>query len=239
MRESLPVSLLLMLARASPDQLAAVERYLGGQPLPELQQEAPGSQPERVGAGLAVPGSAEADSGYQFRRKGSLWEVVFDGGQEFYVQDTLGASYLDYLLHHPNEPIGAFELEVAVTPEKGEVRSRNSIQPESDPQALREYRQELGRLQAEREDARGAGKQQEVARLESEIKVLELALKRGCAGADAGERARINVRKAVAVVMAQLRKSGPQARAFAEHLDRHLSTGYTCLYSHPQGRIWG
>jgi hypothetical protein len=50
-------------------------------------------------------------------------------------------------------PISAFDLEVAVQPEKGEARSRNSIQPESDARALGEYRQELRRLQAERQEA--------------------------------------------------------------------------------------
>jgi hypothetical protein len=49
-----------------------------------------------------------------------------------------------------NEPIHAFDLEVKVQPEKGEARSRNSCQPESDPQAMREYRQALRQLQVER-----------------------------------------------------------------------------------------
>jgi hypothetical protein len=83
--------------------------------------------------------------------------VVFDGGEPFYLPDTLGAPYLDYLLHRPNEPISAFDLEVAVWPEKGEVRARNSIQPESDAGALAQYREELRQLQAKRKELEAAG----------------------------------------------------------------------------------
>ena len=164
--------------------------------------------------------------------------MVFDGGGEFHLEDTLGARYLDYLLHHPNEPIAAFDLEVAITPEKGEARFRNSIQPESDLQALREYRQELCRLQVEKENARVAGEPEEVARLEGEIEALESALKGGGATRDTGERAFDNVRKALRVVREQLRTGGPEAMAFAEHLRTYLSTGLECLYSQPEGRIW-
>ncbi len=150
----------------------------------------------------------------------------------------MGARYLNYLVHHPNEPISAFDLEVAVQPEKGEARSRNSIQPQSDPRARREYGQALRRSQAERAEARAAGDQEEVARLDDEIRALESALKPDRGAADAGERARNNVRKAVAVVLEQLSKGGPEERAFAEHLRTQLSFGIECLYSQPQGRIW-
>jgi hypothetical protein len=174
---------------------------------------------------------------FVFRWTGRDWKVVFGGGEPFYLEDTLGGRYVNYLVHHPNVPISAFELEVAVQPEKGEARSRNSIQPQSDPRARREYGQALRRLQAEREEARTAGELEEVARLEGQIEALEAALK-GVGAADTGERARVNVRKAVVVVLGQLRKRGPEEKALAEHLRRHLSTGYECLYSVPEGRIW-
>ena len=185
----------------------------------------------------SLPG-AEAGAAYVFRWTGRDWEVIFGGGRPFHLENTLGARYLNYLLHDPNEPISAFDLEVAVQPEKGEARARNSIQPESDPQALREYRQALRRLQAEREEAQAAGEPEEVARLEGEIEALTSALQ-GAGAADTGERACDNVRKALRVVTEQLRKGGPEEKAFAEHLRTHLSIGFECLYSQPQGRIWG
>ena len=150
--------------------------------------------------------------------------MVCGGGRAFRLRNTLGARYLDYLLHEPNEPIRVFDLEVEVQPEKGEARARDSFQPESDAQAMREYRQELGRLQMKA--ARAAGEPEKVARLEGE------------GAADTGERAFDNVRKALRVVLQQLRSGGPEEQAFAEHLRTHLSIGFECLYTQPQGRIW-
>jgi hypothetical protein len=119
---------------------------------------------------------------------------------------------------------------------KGEARVRDSFQPESDAHALREYRQELRRLQME--TAQAAGEPEEVARLEGEMEALESALK-GASAADTGERAFDNVRKVLRVVLEPLRRGGPEEQAFAEHLRTHLSIGFECLYSQPQGRIWG
>jgi hypothetical protein len=163
--------------------------------------------------------------------------VVFDSGKPFYLEDTLGARYLDYLLHRPNVPIGAFELEVEVQPEKAEARSAVSVQPLSDGRALREYRQALGELRAQREKARAAGDGAELQRLAGQIEALELALNGGNAGADTGKRAQDNVRKAIRVVMRQLAEEG-QENGFAEHLRGHLSIGLECLYSQAGGRIW-
>jgi len=186
-----------------------------------------------------VPTGARIGPRYQFRRKGGLWEIFFDDGDPFFLEDTLRARYLDYLLHHPNEPISAFDLEVAVQPEKGEARGKTSVQPESDPQAIREYRQALRQLQAARDKARTAGDQEEVQRLSPEIKAIQSVLKGGSETADTGERAFDNVRKALRVVQEQLTSGGPEKQAFAEHLRTHLSIGFECLYTQPQGRIWG
>ena len=67
---------------------------------------------------------------------------------------------------------------------------------------------------------------------------LESALKGGSEAADTGERARDNVRKAVRAAIEQLRKGDRKERAFAEHLENRMSTGYECLYSQAEGRIW-
>jgi hypothetical protein len=176
-------------------------------------------------------------SPYVFRKVGRHWQVVCGGGRAFRLRNTLGARYLDYLLHNPNEPMRAFDLEVEVQPEKGESRSSNSTQPESDPKAKRDYQQALVRLKAELADAQAVGDRKKVESLDSQIEPLESALKGGGAG-DTGERARDNVRKAVAVVLEQLSGGGPEEKALAEHLQKHLSIGHECLYSQPQGRVW-
>jgi hypothetical protein len=72
---------------------------------------------------------------------------------------------------------------------------------------MREYRQELHRLQAERAAAQAAGDPEEVARLEGEMEALKSALKESGSAADTGERARNNVRKAIGVVMCSVPRS--------------------------------
>ena len=200
-------------------------------------QVSPALRTAQTQADGSIRAGAEGGSRCEFRKKGDLWEIIFNGGEPFYLEDTLGARYLDYLLHHPNVPIAAFELEVLVTPEKGEARSKESIQAESDPRAKREYREALRPLQAERRRAKKAGDRARVRDLDLDIEKLNGALKRG-GMADTGERARSNVRHAVHLVVEQLEEGGPETKAFAEHTHARLSIGHECLYSQPQGRIW-
>src|SRR5437867_727780 len=115
MKTTVSTDLLLMVAQATPEQQAAIERFL---------------RPGNLGALEVETVSAP----FQFRKAGSHWRVIFDGGAAFHLEDTLGARYLDHLLHHPNATISAFDLEVVIRPEKAEARSRNSIQEEADPE---------------------------------------------------------------------------------------------------------
>jgi hypothetical protein len=224
--KAFPIKLLKQVLDSTVELQAAIEQIFKGQPLPDKDLEgsiSPPKRPEMNAEGRMQNAESEGGAAYVFRWTGRDWKVVFGGGEPFYLEDTLGGRYVNYLVHHPNVPISAFELEVAVQPEKGKARSRNSIQPQSDPRARREYGQALRRLQAEREEARTAGGLEEVARLEGQIEALEAALKGGGA-ADTGERARVNVRKTVVVVLGQLRKGGPEEKALAEHLQVSVLT---------------
>jgi len=228
MRASLLGKLVLVLSRATPEKLAAVYQFATGEPLgrAECRME------------NAETAGAKGGRDYAFRFTGRVWKVVVDEGEPFYLPDTLGAPYLDHLLHRPNQPISAFDLEVAVSPEKGEVRARNSIQPESDARALAQYREELGRLQERRKELEAAGDAHALKRLDSEVAALETALTGSDRAADTGKRAFDNVRKAVGAVRKHLRQGGPEERAFEEHLRSHLSLGHECMYSAPEGRVW-
>ena len=165
-------------------------------------------------------------------------------------------------LVNPNQPIEPFDLEVKIRPEKGEARARDSIQLASDAQAVGQYRRHLERLRAEKAAAQAAGQPEKVARLQEEIQALEPLAKGGRSAADTNTRAiaahlvnagveailfeltakegdpNDNVRKAIGVILAHLREGGPEEKAFAQHLQEHLSLGYECLYSLPEGRIW-
>ena len=244
MSTTVPVDSLKRFLDATPEQRAAIDRYLLGAldalpSSPELRRD----EAARLGFpsppqdGCPKCGDRFAVRGV-FRRAGSHWRVVLDGGTEFHLEDTLGARYLDYLLHHPNESISAFDLEVAIRPEKAEARARSTIQAGADPDAARAYLRELSRLRKERDEAAEAGRLVEAERLDGDIEALESALRGDCRAGDTGERARSNVNKALAAVRRRLAKGGKTERAFAEHVERFVSVGYECMYAQESGRSW-
>ena len=177
---------------------------------------------------------------YVFRQAGSMCDIVFDGSRVFHLNNTDGAKYLDYLLHEPSKPIGAFDLEVKIKPEKGQARERNSAQKVVDGRAKREARAELPLLEGELEEARAEGQTAKVKRLRDEIaKVKAVVGNDGLLGGDAGERARDNVRKAIGKVVKKLQKGSKDEKAFARHITDCVSLGYEVSYNQPRGMTWG
>jgi hypothetical protein len=229
MRPALPTDLLLRLMNATPEQYAAVCRILG------VKAETLKSENLKLEWGNQMDGEGEARS---FRLAGSHWAVVFDGGEEFHIPDTLGARYLNYLLHHPGEVISAFNLEIAICPDKALARSRNSFEEKMDPKAARDCLRELTRLRNEREEASEDGNVAAVDDLDAQIDSLEKAMS-GIGGAsDSGERARCNVSKALAAVRKRLATGSKEQREFAQHIGDFVSAGYECVYRQPKDYAW-
>lgn len=174
----------------------------------------------------------------EFCKTGSFWTVTFDGGNPFPLPPTLGAEYLDHLLHHPSEPISAHDLEMAIRPEKARSRPKNSVQSHLDADAVRDYLRQLDKLRGQREEAAEDGDLAKAEKLDGDIGAIEAELKKNGQAADTGERSRGNVSKAVAVVLRRLRKGDAQEKAFAQHLDNFISLGYECCYNQPKGNRW-
>jgi hypothetical protein len=252
---SIPSELLLKLIHATPEQLAVVERALMLAPEPptlngnaslgeiqmmfcELRREIVALR-EIVAAAPHPMAAAFASATRSFARCGDFWKVLFDG-HELHVAHSLGARYLDYLLHHPNQPISAFELELTIAPEKASARAVNSFGARSDSDAVRRSLRELDRLRAERDEAEHDGQYGKAAQLDAEIEALEAQFKagKGPRKHDTGERARNNVRKAIGAVLRALRSGDAGQKAFAAHLSQFVSTGYTCMYQQPPGSDW-
>ncbi len=231
MREAIPTDLLLRLMHATPEQYAAVERILGCSPHPANGHLLPGAEKEAPVSGAAAQNV--------FWRAGSHWDVRFDGSPAFHLEDTVGARYLDYLLHHRGEVIAAFDLEVAIAPKKAQVRARDSIQAQLDPETIRSYLRELTRLREEREIAAEAGDVARADQLDADIEAVEEALQaKGRDTGDAGERARNNVRKAVGVVLGRLSRGGKAEREFAAHLAECVRLGFEVMYQPLNGEVW-
>lgn len=167
---------------------------------------------------------------FVFEKAGEIWKVVFRGSAEFYIHDTLGARYVNHLLHH-RDPISAFDLEVLIRPGK-RSRKRTPDREGADAKAVTVYLKELEELRALQVKAAEVGNDVEVREMTREIEQIEAALTQGGA-ADTGERSRNNVRKAVGGLVATLLKLGGPGKAFGLHLQKHMSLGYVIWYRAP------
>jgi hypothetical protein len=181
----------------------------------------------------------KANGKFSFREAGDHYEVVFEGRPRFTVPNTLGSKYVDYLLHNPNQPVRVLELEALIRADKKDVRAAGSTQSHQDGQTKKEVQRELLELQKELQEAEEADNPGAVGRIQQEIRALKSADK-AQAGitADAGERARNNVRKAVGAVIRRLRRGNAHQKAFAAHLGQHLKLGYEVIYSRDGGDEW-
>lgn len=223
----IPVEQMMRYVNASAEQRAVIDRYL-------MSGNAQLLTPPRRTAQQPVE-----QAQYQFRPAGVVCDVVFNGSPVFHIKNTDGAKYLDHLLHRPNETIRAFDLEVAIKPYKAQVRETNTAQMTVDERTKREARAELLELETELAETEAEGKLDTVSRLESEIAQIKKLV--GCdalLSGDTGERARDNVRKAVAKVVSKLRLGTKPEQAFAAHISESLSLGYDVVYLQPNGKIW-
>jgi hypothetical protein len=195
----------------------------------------------RFQPGEAIRGDARvlATAGNKFCKAGSHWDVTFDGAKTFHLPHTLGAEYLNYLLHHPSEAISAYDLEMTIRPDKAKARPKDSVQNNLDADAIRDYLRQLDKLRAQREEATEDGDLAKADKLDGDIVAIENELKKNGQAPDAGERSRGNVSKAIAAVQRRLRKGDAIEKAFGQHLESFVSRGYECSYNQPQGNRWG
>ncbi len=176
---------------------------------------------------------------FLYRNMGSHYDVIFNEGPRFTITNIIGARYIDYLLHHPNEIIEALELEHQFSADKEQTRTKDSIQTAMDKTAINDTKNEIKIHEAELAVAKEGENMAKVRRLKGEIEALKKALKSkaGISG-DSGERARNNVSKAINRVLKQLRKGNPYQKVFAQHLGQYISLGYEIRYSQGPNDVW-
>lgn len=199
------------------------------------------SPPVDTGAKGEVAGveAGKANGKFSFRDAGGHYEVVFEGRPRFTVPNTLGTKYVDHLMHNPNQAVHVLELERTIRADKESARAPGSKQTPQDGQAKREVQRELLALEQELQEAEEADNPDAVKRLKAEIRTVQAADKNQAGiTADAGERARNNVRKAVAAVIRKLRRGNTHQKAFAVHLHQCIKLGYEVLYNQAGGDGW-
>ena len=222
MNAAMPIDLLLRLINATPEQRAVVSQYVSATMVITDGHQATTLPPKR----------------FVFSKAGSHWDVTFDGLTTFHLPDKLGAKYIGYFLHHANQAIAPFDLERVIQPEKAQARAKDSIQGQLDAEAVRQYLRQLDTLRGQRAEAAEDGDLATADRLDEDIEAIEAALKQPGQASDAGERARVNVNKAVTAVLRHLRKGEVAEQAFGRHLEQFLSLGYECCYHQPPGITW-
>jgi hypothetical protein len=202
--------------QAGPPSSASTER-----PMRELARDS-------VAAGSA--GGDAASEAYVLRHEGEHWTARF-GNEITRLRDAKGLHYLAHLLRHPGEEFHVLEIV------GGALESGLDALDSEDRDAVRGR---LAELDEQLADAHAIGDSARALRFEEEIDTLA----RRVAGAvghahgerragSAGERARINVTRAIKGVLQKLDESSP---ALAGHLRRTIRTGTFCSYN-PDPRV--
>jgi DNA-binding NarL/FixJ family response regulator len=196
---------------------------------------------------MPADGEGSTETVARLALEGEYWTVVF-GPREFRVRDSKGLRYLAQLLANPGQEISALALAGGQSAEPGSiaeavqegltVSSESDYGPTLDPEAKAAYRDRLEELRAEIDQAQAFHDPERAARARAEFEAItdELAAAVGLHGRDRrggspGERARLNVTRAVRATVARLAEHDA---ALGEHLSRSVSTGRVCEYR-PRG----
>lgn len=177
------------------------------------------------------------------RHDGATWTVTFDGSSRS-VPNGKGMAYIAILVGRPHREMAAFALQRALA-----SREPNRYEPEGasdthsmigstaglDEDDLRAYRGQWHELRTQLERALGGNDEAEAERLRRDIAAVEGLLRNETAldgdprrSDSAVEKSRKAVSRAIDRAKEQIRSRFP---LLAEHLDRHLSTGTSCVYA--------
>ncbi|MCX6929478.1 MAG: hypothetical protein NT154_40625 [Verrucomicrobia bacterium] len=112
MREALLGKLVLVLSRATPEELAAIYRFATGEPLADGQKGAVGSRPRQFASRQRTASDASASSPlkmeiadpfrYSLCREAGCWVLCFRDG-EAYLKREIGLEYVGCLLAQPDQ----------------------------------------------------------------------------------------------------------------------------------------
>lgn len=178
-----------------------------------------------------------------FRREGDYWAVVYEGVTAR-IADTKGMQYLAGLLADPGREFHTLDLVTVqrargpadVDPDAGlTTRRGGGTGAVLDAQAKAAYRRRMQELREDLDEAEAFGDPERAARARAELEALadHVAAAVGLGGrdrsaADAAERARSSVTKAIRVAIRRIATHHP---ALGSHLDRSVRTGIYCSYA--------
>jgi hypothetical protein len=153
------------------------------------------------------------------RREQDVWRVDYEG-RSVCLPDAKGLHHLAVLLARPGTPIAAVRLANGAAGED----------PRADPDALRTG---VAELEEELEEARSFNDPERIARATEALEALLAELSEGgTATGAAGERARLNVTRAI---RASVRRIAEQEPELGHLLQSAIRTGASCTYEPDPG----
>jgi hypothetical protein len=211
MLAAIPTMLLLRLCRASPEQLAAIERLLEGAP-----GEGAGENAEKLNAEIV---KSEAPR-YCLRKGLNGWRVVFSG-RETVLPDEKGVGYVAVLLlDPPGEPVHGAELANRAFGDAVVHGQRNlAVDDQETVRAMSEVRR---RCRATLDDPDSTDLERREA--QTELDEVSVWARRHMRGTEGNEQRQVRaIRQAIRRLLTRLRESGdPVLVSFGEHLENYL-----------------
>jgi hypothetical protein len=171
-----------------------------------------------------------------FRREGEYWTLAYNGTTGR-LKDVNGLHDLAHLLQHPGQEFHVLDLiqsgDGTATPTRF-TNTTGDAGPLLDAQAKAQYRNRLGELRAEADEAEQFNDSDRSSRLRAEIDAIreQLAAAVGLGGRDRtaasiAERARATVTQRIKTAIKRIATHSP---ALADHLASRVKTGRFCVY---------
>jgi hypothetical protein len=205
--------------RPSLERAAEVWRRVGATRRLAQIEATPGPAAQR-------PAGAVPDN--RLVRDGNVWTITFEG-LSCSLSDRKGLRDLARLVAEPGREIAAQDLMTG-----GATVVDGGAGPVIDVQARDAYRRRLTEIEAELDDADGAGDRERSARLVAEQEALIAELRgafglggRPRQGGEPAERARTAVRSRIRDALERIETAHP---ALGRHLRRSVRTGTYCVY---------
>jgi hypothetical protein len=185
----------------------------------------------------------EAPPPYEFRKKGEMWAIRFDG-EETFLKDSQGLRCIAQLLAKPNDPVFVTELRAVLNgqPPDTVVVQKTPREDVVDKTTLSELKRRYLELQAELSEAQTDGNEimEREAEQEMEQIVQHLCQIKGMNGEtrkinDDFEKARSATSKAFWRSVNLIRDDAPQ---LATHLENSCVVGMVCNYSPDRAIHW-
>jgi hypothetical protein len=178
------------------------------------------------------------------QQEGEFWRIEYQGATVM-LRHTRGLTLLAHLVRCPGRAIHVRDLD-AMTPSGGGALPRPEA-PDGDlvavpgdasdvldRQALAEYRQRMGELRAEIDDADAGGDAARAEALRGELDILASEVRSAVGPGGRSRRVSPEVERLRTAITRRIRsaivKIAEHHPKLGAHLEAHVSTGYTCAY---------